>query len=83
MPIIAADTFRHMFLFKNFKRIHRTNVLEMFVKDVLSGKHPPMHEEEKRRACPAAALGSVSFPILHRRRGRSPATLPPPRLAFP
>ena len=38
LPILAADTFRHMYMFKNFKRIHRPNVLEDFVDDVLSGR---------------------------------------------
>lgn len=37
LPILAADTFRHMYLFKNFKRIHRDGVLESFINDILSG----------------------------------------------
>eukprot|EP01147_Barroeca_monosierra_P005226 gene5226-8828_t len=44
LPILAADTFRHMFLFKNFKRIHHLNVFKKFIDDVLSGAlHVQLH----------------------------------------
>eukprot|EP00730_Choanoeca_flexa_P018242 TRINITY_DN8863_c0_g1_i1.p1 TRINITY_DN8863_c0_g1~~TRINITY_DN8863_c0_g1_i1.p1 ORF type:complete len:483 (+),score=160.56 TRINITY_DN8863_c0_g1_i1:23-1471(+) len=50
LPILAADTFRHMYLFKNFKRIHRPNVLDTFIDDVLTGRiHQALHNPALRR----------------------------------
>eukprot|EP00051_Salpingoeca_urceolata_P029398 m.489802 g.489802 ORF g.489802 m.489802 type:complete len:643 (-) comp27125_c0_seq1:107-2035(-) len=38
LPIIAVDTFKHMFLFKSFDKIRRAGPLERFVKKLHSGE---------------------------------------------
>lgn len=37
LPVLAFDTFRHMFLFKKFDNIHKPGVIEQFVADLHSG----------------------------------------------
>lgn len=47
LPVLALDTFKHMYLFKSFKNIRKPGKLEAFVSDLHSGKlhhnfhHPP------------------------------------------
>eukprot|EP00048_Salpingoeca_helianthica_P009906 m.142611 g.142611 ORF g.142611 m.142611 type:complete len:1423 (+) comp14974_c15_seq10:957-5225(+) len=44
LPVLAFDTFKHMFLFKKFANIHKKGVLEQFVADLHSGKlHHDFH----------------------------------------
>lgn len=51
LPVLAADTFRHMYLFKNFKRIHRVETFHKFIDDVVSGRlHQELHNPQLRRA---------------------------------
>lgn len=42
LPLIAIDSFRHMYLFKNFQDIHIEGKLKAFIHDLYSGK---LHHE--------------------------------------
>ncbi|EGD77808.1 hypothetical protein PTSG_08898 [Salpingoeca rosetta] len=49
LPVLAADTFRHMYLFKNFKRIHQVEVFKKFIDDVLTGRlHYELHNPSQK-----------------------------------
>ncbi|XP_017081862.1 endoplasmic reticulum resident protein 44 [Drosophila eugracilis] len=39
LPLIAIDSFVHMYLFPEFKDIHRPGVLKKFIDDLFSGTH--------------------------------------------
>lgn len=42
LPLIAIDSFRHMYLFPNFKDMHSHGKLKQFIQDLYSGK---LHRE--------------------------------------
>lgn len=42
LPVLAFDTFKHMYLFKKFNNVHKPGKLEQFVQDLHSGK---LHHE--------------------------------------
>lgn len=46
LPVIAIDSFRHMYLFSEFNNIFKPGMLRKFVDDLYSGKlHREFHEE--------------------------------------
>lgn len=59
LPLIAIDSFRHMFVFPNFEDLHVDGKLLAFVKDLHSGKlHREFHNGPDHQHAPASTGGS-------------------------
>eukprot|EP00039_Didymoeca_costata_P023795 m.8304 g.8304 ORF g.8304 m.8304 type:complete len:448 (+) comp3868_c0_seq1:118-1461(+) len=57
LPVLAFDTFKHMYLFKRFNNIYKEGKLEKFVSDLHSGKlhhnlHHPTAEDDDDQDTP-------------------------------
>uniref|UniRef100_A0A1I7UY31 Thioredoxin domain-containing protein n=1 Tax=Caenorhabditis tropicalis TaxID=1561998 RepID=A0A1I7UY31_9PELO len=65
LPVIAIDSFRHMYLFKNFEDIHVPGKLRQFVLDLHSGK---LHRE----------FHHGPDPVTFQTGNQTPDTEPPP-----
>lgn len=61
LPVLAIDTFKHMYLFKRFENIHKNDKLEKFILDLHSGKlhhnfhHPPTEGDDDEPPEPEVA----------------------------
>lgn len=73
LPLIAIDSFRHMYLFPDYKEIHQPGRLKAFLDDLYSGKlHREFHYGPSERA---AASNQIDG-------GQAEAKTSPPDSAF-
>lgn len=72
LPVLAIDTFKHMYHFKKFSNIHKGNKLEKFIEDMHSGQlhyifhHPdqaPKEDDDEQLAIEGDSSTTISTSI--------------------